>query len=102
MVDLIEGLYLVKQEARREVVQPVGRIRVAKDNHEGPVEVSAAVDLQLVGEGVSGEFVVLTLQKKNVEACKAQIIFPSGVTSAYLAQRCCWPHSLRLCARSSF
>jgi hypothetical protein len=64
----IQGLDAFDQEVGRERMQLVGSRMFAVDNDQGAVEVSGAIDFELVGEGIARKAVSIALEEKNVEA----------------------------------
>jgi hypothetical protein len=65
---LVQRLDLLDQVVRWEVLQLVGRLGVAEDHDEGPVEKLAAVDFDLVCERVPRELRDVSLQIEDVQA----------------------------------
>lgn len=68
LFDLIEWLDLFNQKVRREVVQFVRRLGIAKDHDKGPVEEFGAINFDLVCERVPGELLNVSFQVENVKA----------------------------------
>ena len=49
-------------------MQAVGRVRLAKHNHEGAIKVGRTIDFELVGKGIAREFSSITLEEEYVQA----------------------------------
>jgi hypothetical protein len=64
----IERLNDINESLRRKAEQSERRIVFSEANNEGSVKVGGAVDLELVGVGVSGELGPVALQEQNMEA----------------------------------
>ena len=65
---LIQGLDAGSQVIGHKSVELVGRRQFAVDDNEWAIEVSRAVDLELVGEGIAWESIAVALQKQDVQA----------------------------------
>ena len=64
---LVQWLYSGSQIIGHETVQLVRRRQLTVNNDQRPVEVSRAVDLKLVGEGIAWESIAVALQKQDVQ-----------------------------------
>ena len=68
MFYLVERINLLEKIRWREVMQPVGRVGIAKHNHKWPVEELGAVYFYLVGIRVSRELRAVSFEIQDVEA----------------------------------
>lgn len=64
----VQWLYPLRQEHSLERVQLVRRRQFTVNDDEWSIEVSRAIHFELVGKGIPGESIAITLQEQNVQS----------------------------------